>query len=158
MRFFVKQGKVWSFAGDDLAYLVAANIGLMWPFGATEVVPLAERFFAGGISSVRGYQQDRLGPFNPTTLEPVGGESLFVLNNELRFHLTSNISARLFVDAGNVFLQAEDFDLGDLKYAAGPGLSYDTPVGPLRIYYGFKLNKEEEESRGRFHLTFGAIF
>ncbi|MCZ6600567.1 MAG: translocation/assembly module TamB domain-containing protein [Acidobacteria bacterium] len=158
VRFFVKQGKVWSFAGDDLAYLVAANIGLMWPFGATEVVPLAERFFAGGISSVRGYQQDRLGPFNPTTLEPVGGESLFVLNNELRFHLTSNISARLFVDAGNVFLQAEDFDLGDLKYAAGPGLSYDTPVGPLRIYYGFKLNKEEEESRGRFHLTFGAIF
>ncbi|TDI30891.1 MAG: hypothetical protein E2P03_08465, partial [Acidobacteria bacterium] len=158
VRFFVKQGKVWSFADDDLAYLAAVNVGLMWPYGITDVVPLAERFFAGGISSVRGYEQDRLGPLNPTTLEPVGGESIFVLNNELRFHLTSNISARLFLDAGNVFLQAGDFDLGDLKYTAGPGLSYDTPVGPLRIYYGFKLNRRGDESRGRFHLTFGAVF
>jgi outer membrane protein insertion porin family len=158
VRLFFQQGKVWSFVNKRLAYLLKGNLGFMWPYGDTEIVPLAQRFFAGGISSVRGYSQDRLGPANPNTGWPVGGQAVFILNNELRISITRNFAARVFVDVGNVFLQVKDIDFGDLKYTAGPGLSYATPVGPLRAYYGFKLNPEPQEDSGRFHLTFGAVF
>jgi outer membrane protein insertion porin family len=158
VRLFFQQGKVWSFVNKRLAYLLKGNLGFMWPYGDTEIVPLAQRFFAGGISSVRGYSQDRLGPANPNTGWPVGGQAVFILNNELRISITRNFAARVFVDVGNVFLQVKDIDFGDLKYTAGPGLSYSTPVGPLRAYYGFKLNPEPQEDSGRFHLTFGAVF
>jgi outer membrane protein insertion porin family len=158
-RFFFQQGRVWTFHEGRWGYLLNGRFGFMWPYGDTGAVPLAERFFAGGISSVRGYRQDRLGPANTSTGEPIGGESVFVLNNEVRLRLSGNLSARIFVDAGNAFLRARDIDLGDLKYTAGPGLSYATPVGPLRMYYGFKLNPEtDEEESGRFHVTFGAVF
>ena len=85
--------------------------------------PASERFFAGGDTSVRGFALDRLGNEQtiPTTGFPTGGNSVVVLNSELRAHLFGAFQGIGFVDAGNVFPLASDLDFTDLRPAAGFG-------------------------------------
>ncbi len=157
-RLFLQQSKFLSLGARRLVYSISSRLGFSWPYNDTPDVPLAERFFAGGISSVRGYKQDRLGPIDPLTDKPLGGASVFVLSQELRVPLTGRMSFHVFVDGGNVFPGASDLDLGDLKFTAGPGFSIRTPAGPLRLYYGWKLDREPGEDAARFHVTFGPVF
>jgi len=157
-KLFLQGSRFWSFGPRQYVFSFRAQLGFQWPFGETDIVPLPERFFAGGIQTVRGYDQDRLGPLSPITNVPVGGESVFVLNNEFQVPLTGRINFHVFVDSGNVFLRAQDLDLTDLRFTAGPGVSIRTPAGPVRAYYGWKLDPEPGESAGRFHFTFGPVF
>jgi outer membrane protein assembly factor BamA len=128
-------------------------------------VPASERFFAGGDSTVRGFVLDRLG--TPETLNeqgfPEGGSGLVVLNAELRTAYWKGLGGVGFVDAGNVFPQAGDIDLTELRPAAGFGVRYRSPLGPLRFDLGFNLNPEllptgERERRMVFHLSLGQAF
>jgi outer membrane protein insertion porin family len=63
-----------------------------------------------------------------------------------------------FLDGGNVWLRNRDVDLSEMKFSAGLGLRYNTPVGPLRLDYGFKLDREPGESKGEFHFSIGHAF
>ncbi len=100
------------------------------------VVPVEERFFAGGTGSVRGWSRQQLGP-KDVTGKPVGGKSLFEGSAELRFTLIPRVwgaeavMATLFVDFGNVWISENTWKLDELRYAAGFGVGLDTPIGPI---------------------------
>jgi outer membrane translocation and assembly module TamA len=129
-------------------------------------LPASERFFAGGDTSVRGFSLDRLGNERTTTASgfPTGGNSVVVLNSELRVSVLGALQAVGFLDAGNVFPKAGDLDLTDLRPAAGFGLMYNIPaVGPIRVDLGFNLDPRELvpgtlERRRVLHILLGQAF
>jgi outer membrane protein assembly factor BamA len=116
-----------------------------------EAIPLAERFFAGGAASNRGFPDFQAGPRDPSTGFPLGGTALFFNQTELRFPLIGdNVGGVLFHDAGNVYsllsnlsFRVDQHNLQDFDYmvhAVGFGLRYRTPVGPVRLDLAYSIN------------------
>lgn len=136
---------------------VSVKGGLSFGFGKTNELPIVERFFLGGRSTVRGYEQDTLGP-KGFDGNPTGGNAFLMGNIELRTLIGRGFSLVPFFDFGNVWIKAKDMNPGDLKYTTGIGLRYNTPVGPLRIDYGVKLETEPGESRSALHFSIGHAF
>ena len=130
--------------------------GLGYGLGDIKELPLVERFFLGGRSTVRGYTNDTLGPKGKDG-NPTGGNAFALANSELRISLKKGFGIVTFVDAGNVWQLAENID-DTIKYTVGMGLRYKTPVGPVRLDYGHKMSREEGESPGEFYFTFGHAF
>jgi outer membrane protein insertion porin family len=131
--------------------------GLAKGYNDTDELPLVERFFLGGRNTVRGYDQDELGP-KGSDGDPTGGNAFLMQNLELRFSLWRGLGLVAFLDGGNVWIEVEDIDLSDFKFTTGLGLRYNTPVGPVRIDYGYKLDKERGESSGEVHFSIGHAF
>lgn len=129
-----------------------------WPFGGTAAVPLSKRLFVGGSSSVRGFSRDRVGPLDGPGGDPLGGESSLVFNLELRRKIWKDLSLVLFSDSGNAWLGTSDLSLGDLRSSVGLGVRIGTPVGALRLEYGYKLDRRDGESPGRVLLSIGEAF
>jgi outer membrane protein insertion porin family len=130
-------------------------------------LPANERFFAGGDTSVRGFARDRLGnagTISSTTGFPTGGNSVVVLNSELRVNLFGAFQGIGFLDAGNVFPLASDLDFTDLRPAAGFGIGYRSSlVGTVLVDLGFNLNPQEfvagsRESRPTVHILLTHAF
>ena len=128
-------------------------------------LPASERFFAGGDTTVRGFTLDRLGDEETITTAgfPTGGNSVIVLNSELRIAVVGPLTATGFVDAGNVFLKASDLDITNVRPSAGFGVMYRSPVGPIRVDLGFNLDPRElhpgVQERGRvLHILLGQPF
>ena len=136
-------------------YAGAVRYGTAEGMGAQDLVP-SERFFAGGSTTVRGFVQDRLGPISG--ISPTGGESLFVINNEIRFPLYKFFDGVGFSDAGNVFERWRDFRLNDLRYTAGAGLRVRSPYFLFRLDYGFILDRRTGEPTGRLFFGIGQTF
>jgi len=140
-------------------FVVAASIktGLAQGFEDTSDLPLVERFFLGGRTTVRGYEQDTLGPkgVNGT---PTGGNAYVLTNLELRTYIGKSFGIVAFFDGGNVWKKTNDIKISEMKYTAGGGIRYNTPVGPLRVDYGHKLDKETGESSGEVHFSIGHAF
>jgi outer membrane protein assembly complex protein YaeT len=143
----------------------ADGFGGLLEDGSFNDVPASERFFAGGASTVRGFVLDRLGM--PETINsdgfPEGGRGLVVGNVELRTSYWKGIGAVGFLDAGNVFQRASDIRFADLRLAAGVGLRYRSPLGPLRVDVGFNLDPQmypngTRERGSVFHLSLGQAF
>jgi outer membrane protein insertion porin family len=130
--------------------------GAAYGFDESEEIPLIERFFLGGRSTVRGYKHEALGPKGEND-DPTGGNVFALTNLELRFNMGKGFGLVTFVDGGEVWQTFDEVD-GDLKYTTGAGLRYNTPVGPVRLDYGYKLNREPDESIGEFHFSFGHAF
>ncbi len=129
--------------------------------GGKEDIPIHERFFAGGSNSFRGARFDELGPVDEESGKPVGGEALLLLNVELTFPLVSgvkNLRGAVFYDIGNVFSRANDISLASLENAAGFGIRYKTPLGPVRLELGWNLDVPQEERKARFYITIGNVF
>jgi outer membrane protein assembly complex protein YaeT len=120
-------------------------------------VPLFERLFAGGSTSVRGYRRRELGPLDVNG-NPVGGEAVFETSAELRYPLFGSFRGVAFVDAGNVWRESGDVELSDLRYTPGLGVRYDTPIGPIRVDAGFKTRAEDPGPGVVFHLSVGNAF
>ncbi|RMG44515.1 MAG: hypothetical protein D6718_09940 [Acidobacteria bacterium] len=141
-------------------WTIAASVraGISEPIGGTRRVPLPERLFAGGAESLRGFSRDRVGPLDPLSGEPLGGESLFLLNVEVRRRLGRGFEAAVFHDRGNVWLDARSFAVTGLRSTAGAELRWNTPVGALRVGYGRKLDPEPGEDRGGLYLSIGEPF
>lgn len=127
-------------------------------------LPASERFFAGGDSTVRGFSLDRLG--TQATLNAdgfaTGGNAMVVGNLELRTPHVKGVGLVGFVDSGNVFLRASAIDLAELRTTAGLGIRYRSPLGPLRLDIGFKLDRRDftggTERRVVYHLSLGQAF
>jgi outer membrane protein insertion porin family len=131
--------------------------GLARGYRNTTDLPIVERFFLGGRTTVRGYEQDLLGPKGEDG-NPTGGNTFLMQNLELRASLGKGIGLVAFLDGGNVWLETNDIDLMEWKFTPGIGLRYKTPVGPLRLDYGYKLKDEPGQSRGVFHFSIGHAF
>ncbi len=126
-------------------------------YGASTEVPLIRRFFLGGANSVRGFDLDSISPKAPDGTE-TGGNISINENVELRYPLPFGFAGALFFDAGQVWLDETDVDLGDQRTSVGLGLRYVTPVGPIRLDYGYKLDREPGESIGELHFSIGYVF
>ncbi|MBV9506565.1 MAG: BamA/TamA family outer membrane protein [Acidobacteriia bacterium] len=129
--------------GDIYAFKYAGN--------TLDAIPLPERFFAGGSTSDRGFPDFQAGPRDPATGFPLGGTALFFNQTELRFPLIGdNIGGVLFHDAGNVFSSLSNFsfrttqhdkqDFDYMVHAAGFGIRYRTPIGPVRLDLAYSIN------------------
>ncbi|MDB6135658.1 MAG: outer membrane protein assembly factor [Verrucomicrobiales bacterium] len=121
-------------------------------------VPIEQRLFNGGATTVRSFSEREMGPESQRGSTPLGGLSTTVLNAELSYMVISNLEVAGFVDAGSVNEEASLFSPGDLRYAIGMGIRYQLPIGPLRIDYGYNPNRKEGEKAGALHLTFGFAF
>lgn len=157
---FVKiilNGSTYKELSKYFVFALSLKYGMAQGYGETRDLPLVERFFLGGRSTARGYEQDTLGP-KGVKGSPTGGNAFFLTNVELRTSLGKTFGLVTFVDGGNVWRRTNDVDLSELRYTAGMGVRYNTPVGPIRVDYGFKLDREEGESRGEVHFTIGHAF
>jgi len=125
------------------------------PGTSEDEIPLPERFFAGGGQSIRGFGLNQAGPRDPDTGFPVGGLALLEFNQELRFPMKlpfvgNKLGGTLLYDAGNVYSDIHNIrfessppsltDLNYFSHTVGAGLRYATPIGPVRIDFGYQLN------------------
>jgi outer membrane protein insertion porin family len=142
------------------------NVGSIDPVGTVaEDIPFHKRFFLGGASSNRGWGRFEVSPLNEFGL-PVGGLSMLDVSHEIRFPVWGRLGGVAFFDYGNVWPDAFTFDLKDLQYAAGPGLRYQTPIGPVRFDLGIQLNPvdnllvngDPQKRPWRVHFSVGQAF
>ena len=128
-------------------------------------VPFSKRYFLGGATTIRGWGRYEVSPLSGSGL-PLGGNSMLLASEELRATLSGNWGGVLFLDAGNVWSDPFAFQLGDLRYAIGPGVRYQTPVGPFRLDLGYQLNPipgllvngSPQSRRWRVHFSIGQAF
>ncbi len=124
------------------------------------ILPDYERFYLGGINSVRGYDWREIHVFDEDGNE-IGGNKFIQFNVEYIIPLLKDqgLVGVLFYDAGNVFNDDESIDLGTLRNSTGLGFRWYSPMGPIRIEYGYKLDVKEGEKRGgRWEFSMGSAF
>jgi outer membrane protein assembly complex protein YaeT len=128
-------------------------------------VPFSKKYFLGGASSNRGWGRYEISPLSASGY-PIGGNSLFGFSAELRAVLRGSLGGVIFLDAGNVWEGGWRVRLDDLRYAVGPGLRYQTPVGPVRFDFGWQLNPipgllvdgQPQSRQWRMHFSIGQAF
>ncbi|MGH9373039.1 MAG: BamA/OMP85 family outer membrane protein, partial [Vicinamibacterales bacterium] len=134
--------------------------------GLTDVqVPFHKRYFLGGATNLRGWGRFDVAPLSGSGL-PIGGHSFVNVSTELRVPIWGKLSGVLFADAGNVWPDPWDFNVNDMRYDVGPGLRYNTPIGPIRADFGIQLNPidgllvngKPEPRQFRFHFSIGQAF
>jgi len=120
-------------------------------------LPVFERLYCGGANTVRGYRQRGIGP---TDIEgdPTGGNKRAVFNVEVHFPIYEAMSGLLFFDAGNVYDEEQDFFSHSLRMGAGFGMRIYTPIGPMRLDWGYKLLRRTGESAADWHFAIGTYF
>lgn len=144
--------------------MIRTREGWMTEYGDTDYIPLPYRFYAGGTTTVRGYDFRDIGPkirefglFGDWIAS--GGNVRLINNLELKYNVTNIIKLYAFLDMGGVWQEESDIDLSDLRYSAGLGIGADIPkLGPIRVDYGIPLNPDEDQGNGKLHLTTGFQF
>jgi outer membrane protein insertion porin family/translocation and assembly module TamA len=126
-------------------------------FGQSRDLPLFRRFFAGGITSTRGYDRHLVGPLDAFD-SPIGGRSLLDASLELRTPVYKQIGAVVFFDVGEVRRRPFSYTLDDLQYGTGVGVRYHTIVGPLRLDVGFPLEPPPGQPSWKVHFAIGQAF
>lgn len=142
-----------------------------WVFSERpEGVPIFERYFVGGIFTVRGFRRNSLGPTVYTGCERgpdarlcgfnIGGNKQLIFNAEIEFPIFDPVGIKgvVFVDAGNAFDDGEAFNPLDLRSSWGLGIRWNSPMGPLRFEWGFPFRPKEGEDRYVFEFTIGNAF
>jgi len=159
----------------EFTYALGATLG--YGFGNEGLdgneLPLFERYFPGGINSIRGFKSRTLGPREVRkdslgrviSTAPIGGSSEIILNNELIFPIAPSIGLKgvLFIDAGNAYGRdditgTDGFSLDATRYAAGAGVRWLSPVGPLRIELGQAFNTQPHDQTSLLLFSFGGPF
>ncbi|CAG1065023.1 Outer membrane protein assembly factor BamA [uncultured bacterium] len=120
--------------------------------------PIYERYFLGGINSIRGFETRTVGPKDADTGDLIGGNTMFAANIEYLFPLIpeQNIRGLVFFDAGNAYKGRIDFS--DVRTSAGTGIRWFSPLGPLRLELGFNLDPRTGESSSQWDFAIGSVF
>ncbi|MFC1590381.1 outer membrane protein assembly factor BamA [Candidatus Omnitrophota bacterium] len=129
--------------------------GIADSYADTSEVPVYERFYAGGANTIRGYEERRVSPRDPGSNDPIGGEALLVGNIEAVIPIYKDvIKGAVFYDAGNVWRRIEDFGQGHLRTGTGIGARVKTPIGPVKLDYGYPLSGNYDDTReGQFYFS-----
>jgi outer membrane protein assembly complex protein YaeT len=160
------EGRYYKSLGTRAVLAVRARAGSIDAWGSEDVlVPFFKRYFLGGATNLRGWGRYEVSPLGGDG-EPVGGHSFMNFSTELRVPIWGNFGAVVFLDGGNVWSNPWDFNLNDMRYDIGPGIRYNTPIGPFRADMGFQLNPidglivngEEQKHPFRFHFSIGHAF
>jgi outer membrane protein insertion porin family len=136
---------------------LAARLGLAAPYGGTQELPIEDRFYAGGASTVRGYREQRVGPLDSQG-DPLGGNAMVVANAEWRFPIWRVLGGAVFFDAGTVTSEVRQLALDTFRLGTGGSLRIITPVGPLRFDIGYALTPIPGEDRLQFYFALGNPF
>ncbi len=151
---------------DRLVMASRVEMGAIYPAHDDPAdVPFAKKYFLGGATSIRGWGRYEVSPLGGSGL-PIGGNAMFAFSEEARLSFGGSLGAVAFFDAGNVWESAQTMHLNDLRYAVGPGLRYQTPVGPIRFDFGYQLNPipgllvngTPQTRRWRIHFSIGQAF
>ena len=130
----------------------------------SRLIPASERFFAGGRTTHRAYRRDRLGILGETLVDiegetvEAGGNGLLLLNLDYRFPISGAFGGTVFADFGNVWADWQDINTDEIQTGVGIGLRYRSPIGPLRLDIGWKLDARPEERNPVFFFSFGNPF
>jgi translocation and assembly module TamA len=119
-------------------------------------VPKNRRLYSGGGGSVRGYARREIGPLDAQG-DPIGGRSVAEASLEMRSKLYGDIGGVVFVDAGTVDTESVP-GFGEVQYAAGVGVRYHSPVGPIRLDVAFPLNPRDTDDAFQLYFSIGQAF
>lgn len=146
-------------------FATGGDLGYGYGYGDMRDLPLFERYFPGGINSVRGFRILSLGPRNTVidslgrgvSSDPVGGSEQLIFNNEIIFPIVESLGLKgvTFFDAGNAFSASQGFDFGQMRLSVGGGFRWLSPIGPLRIEVGFPLNAQVGDDTQTVMFSFG---
>lgn len=152
-------------AWGTLVFSLGGTLGLGYGYGGRRELPLFERYFPGGINSVRGFRILSLGPQNVVqnpygrivSRDPIGGSEQLIFNTEVIFPIAESLGLKgvAFFDAGNAFTVSQGIDFPEMRLAVGAGLRWLSPVGPLRIELGFPINPQVGDDTQTVMFSFG---
>ncbi|MFV1956367.1 MAG: outer membrane protein assembly factor BamA [bacterium] len=142
----------------DFVSSVHSEIGLIKAYDGNNV-PVTERFFMGGLNTLRGFEYRSVGPLDEDD-EPLGGSKSFLINLEIKYPLVrdAKINGVVFLDTGNVWEDNEEISLGDLRKGAGFGFRWSSPLGLLRLEWGFNLDPKPGEENPGWEFSIGTLF
>jgi outer membrane protein insertion porin family len=123
-------------------------------------LPIYEKFFLGGISSLRGFKTYEVSPRDAASGDHIGGTKMLLANLEYRFPIikSGGLWGEFFFDTGNVYADSDSYDLSNLRKSVGMGIRWYSPMGPLRLVYGINLNPEPDENKSVFDFSIGGFF
>ena len=142
---------------ENVVLELKGRMGVCDSYGDTKKVPIYERYFAGGATTIRGYKQRAVSPRDPAdNTIYVGGESMVIGNAEVTFPVFQKIiKGAVFFDVGAVHEKAQDlFKNAGYVMGTGVGVRVKTPIGPLKLDYGYPLNKNHDDKKeGQFYFS-----
>jgi len=160
----------------DIDFVKEEPIGTKSTTELKDDLPIFDRYFPGGINSIRGFSERSLGPREKVVVtiddadapqgrrtrtfrRPIGGSQMVVFNNELIFPIVQplNLKGLIFNDIGNAFTNEEGLDFGNLRYSVGAGIRWRSPFAPIRIEVGRPLNAKKNERTSTVHFSLGGF-
>jgi outer membrane protein insertion porin family len=165
-------GGFFGYGVGDIDFVEENHIGAQSRGILKDDMPLFDRYFPGGINSIRGFGERSLGPRERVTVtvtnddgtqkrktyhRPIGGSEELIFNNEISFPIVQqlNLKGVVFSDIGNAFTHKDGIDFSDFRYSVGTGIRWRSPFGPIRIELGKALNKKRDERTSTLHFSFG---
>jgi len=126
----------------------------------TGKLPVYEKYFLGGMNSIRGFKSYSISPIDPRTGDKIGGNKMWYGTVSLIFPLAKDmgLDGEIFHDFGNVYDVGQNWDFSDYKKTAGVGLLWTSPLGPIRLAWGFNLDKKQGEDSSNWDFSMGGTF
>ena len=142
----------------DMVLVLHGQIGYMGEHSDGDL-PIYEKFFLGGINTLRGFAYQSVSPKDANG-DLIGGERMFVANFEVRFPLVkkAGLTGVLFYDTGNAWTADQGYDFGSLRKSVGAGVRWMSPMGPLRLEYGYVLDPQPGDDTSNWEFTVGSQF
>jgi outer membrane protein insertion porin family len=131
--------------------------GLSQPWGDTSEIPITQRFYLGGRTTVRGFRENSLGPLGSDGAV-IGGDTMLNGKNQFQYLVADSFSTHTFFDWGTVWLRHREFDLSAIRTSVGIGFQYRSPIGPIGLDVGYPLKLYEGEPSYRVHFSVGSMF
>jgi outer membrane protein insertion porin family len=123
-------------------------------------LPVYEKFYLGGINTIRGFKNGQISPRDPVTLDRIGGDKMWYINEEIIFPLVKDagLNGVVFLDAGNVYSEDQHWDFSKIKRSVGVGLRWLSPLGPLRLEWGYNIKPVGDEEHDNWDFSIGGAF
>ena len=154
------EGNVYIPITQRISFKLSTDLGYGDGFGDSEELPFFKNYFAGGTTTVRGFEARSLGPRDSSAdPDPLGGSKRILFNSSLLLPVGKEKDKRLslFVDGGQVFSDEQSIDTSDIRFSAGVGFNWVSPVGPISLSYAVPLNEEDGDEVEKLQFSVGRL-